>query len=58
MNPTMAAVQHALELMLLIVRRQDRSLYASLRACQVEPVFAISWIITWFAHDLKSLSQV
>jgi len=42
MNPTMAAVQHALELMLLIVRRQDRSLYASLRACQVEPVFAIS----------------
>jgi hypothetical protein len=42
MNPTMAAVQRALELMMLIVRRKDRPLYTSLRACQVQPVFAIS----------------
>ena len=47
MNPTMAAVQHALELMLLIVRRQDRPLYASLRACQVEPVLAISLYLNY-----------
>jgi hypothetical protein len=58
MNPTMAAVQEALTLMMLILKRRDKRLYQCLRACEVEPVFAISWIITWFAHDLKSLSQV
>ena len=58
MNPTMAAVQQALNLMMLVLKRRDKELYTCLRACEVEPVFAISWIITWFAHDLKSLSQV
>ena len=58
MHPTMAAVQAALSLMMLILKRRDKQLYACLRACEVEPVFAISWIITWFAHDIKSLQNV
>ena len=58
MNPTMAAVQQALTFMMLILKRRDKPLYNCLRACEVEPVFAISWIITWFAHDIKSLPQV
>ena len=23
-----------------------------------EPIFALSWVLTWFAHDLKDLRQV
>ena len=43
--------------MLDIIREKDEGLYLS-RKAGVPPFFATSWIITWWSHELKDLSQV
>uniref|UniRef100_A0A7S0I0B0 Rab-GAP TBC domain-containing protein n=1 Tax=Hanusia phi TaxID=3032 RepID=A0A7S0I0B0_9CRYP len=58
MNKSMFAVQQALHLLMNILKRRDRKLYECLSECEVDPVFALSWILTWFAHDLKSLDKI
>ena len=34
----------------------DPPLHSHLKASKVEPFFALSWLITWFSHDVRSLS--
>uniref|UniRef100_A0A7S4HA87 Rab-GAP TBC domain-containing protein n=1 Tax=Guillardia theta TaxID=55529 RepID=A0A7S4HA87_GUITH len=58
MNKSMFAVQQALHLLMNIIKRRDRKLYECLSECEVDPIFALSWILTWFAHDLKSLDKI
>mmetsp|Transcript_29273 Transcript_29273/g.69535 ORF Transcript_29273/g.69535 Transcript_29273/m.69535 type:complete len:401 (-) Transcript_29273:1078-2280(-) len=58
MNTTLLAVQQALKIILRIVERRDKKLYLALEETGVEPIYAISWILTWFAHDLRSLPQI
>jgi len=58
MNPTLMSVQQALQLVVRIVQRRDKALWRALEEIGVDPVFALSWILTWFAHDLHSLSQI
>ena len=41
-----------------IVKRLDPKLGGILARDGMEPQFALSWVLTWFAHDLTSLSQV
>lgn len=39
-----------------ILQRADPPLYAKLCSLEIPRYFCISWIITWFAHDLDRLS--
>ena len=42
-------------LWLVICWQADAELAAHITAADVLPYFALSWYITWFAHDVKSL---
>ena len=41
-----------------ILKRVDLRLWRAVSRDGMEPQFALSWVLTWFAHDLRSLSQV
>jgi len=41
-----------------IVKLKDKKLYKHLKKARVEPYVALSWLITWFAHDVKSLDEI
>ena len=36
----------------------DAEVHSHLFDCEMEPFFALSWIITWFAHDVRDTSVV
>ena len=42
-----------LPLILEIIRKVDRKLFMFLSTANIEAFFAMSWIITWFSHDIK-----
>lgn len=41
-----------------IVKLKDKKLYKHLKKARLEPYVALSWFITWFAHDVKSLDEI
>ncbi|KAJ1677447.1 GTPase-activating protein gyp8, partial [Spiromyces aspiralis] len=41
-----------------LLRYEDPQLYKFLTRLEIPPYFAISWVITWFAHDLDSLDNI
>lgn len=51
-------VSRFMQILMVLLKFTDSTLYNFLRAAQVEPYFAISWIITWFAHDVKSIDSI
>jgi hypothetical protein len=58
MRETIKGAQHALELIQQVVKREDPPLWRALVHDGMGPQFALSWLLTWFAHDLRSLPQV
>lgn len=56
-RPTLAPVMRVLELLYPLLRRADAELAAHLEAAQVPPYFAVSWLLTWHAHELKRLED-
>ena len=51
MTPNMHNVQQALKFIMGILRGEDPQLFECIQASGMEPVFAVSWVLTWFAHD-------
>jgi hypothetical protein len=41
-----------------IIKIKDKKLYKHLKQSKIEPYVALSWLITWFAHDVKSLDEI
>ncbi|OQS00585.1 hypothetical protein THRCLA_05920 [Thraustotheca clavata] len=41
-----------------LIKTQDIELYNHITASGVDPYFALPWVITWFAHHLKTFDQV
>lgn len=58
MNRDFDVVSQSMRLVLVLVRAADEELHAFLKRARVEPFFATSWLITWFAHDVKSVDEV
>jgi hypothetical protein len=58
MGETIKGAQQALELIQQVVKREDPPLWRALVHDGMGPQFALSWVLTWFAHDLSSLPQV
>lgn len=55
MRAHMNIIHSLVEMMLAVVRADDPVIYARLRRLSVPPFFSVSWILTWFAHDLSSI---
>ena len=51
---TLDPVTESLQLVQPIIESSDARLGAHLRRAQIPPYFAISWVITWFAHNVDS----
>lgn len=50
---TLDAVIESLQLLYSILRAADAELADHIIATGIEPFFAISWVITWFAHHVS-----
>eukprot|EP01138_Halocafeteria_seosinensis_P002871 gb/GECG01002933.1/.p1 GENE.gb/GECG01002933.1/~~gb/GECG01002933.1/.p1 ORF type:complete len:489 (+),score=47.53 gb/GECG01002933.1/:1-1467(+) len=55
---TMSVTQRVNRFCLGLVRSQDRELYEHLSATEMEPIFAIPWFLTWFAHSVRELDAI
>lgn len=54
-RPTLDAVMEQLPLVIHILRYADVQLAAHITASGILPYFALSWYITWFAHNVSGL---
>jgi hypothetical protein len=56
-RPTLDAVLELLALLAPITEAVDQQLAAHIAAQGLPPFFALSWYITWFAHDVPDLAS-
>ena len=47
-----------MKIIMVILQIADIQVYEHLQKTEMEPYFCTSWIITWFAHDLKSINEI
>ena len=57
MRDTFSAMIQLLQLIFVIIRVIDPPLYRFLMQSKSEPVFAVSWFLTWFSHDITILND-
>lgn len=50
-------VSKSMNLIYLLIKASDPVLYYCLEGAKLEPFFATSWLITWFAHDINGLEE-
>jgi len=54
-----ANLQSALKLVVMpLLGVFDAQLHSHLNDCEMEPYFCLSWVITWFAHDVRDTAVV
>jgi len=59
MRPNFEQLSSALRIIILpLIGALDPELHSHLYYCQMEPFFALSWIITWFSHDVRDTEMV
>ncbi len=51
-------VSKSMRLLMVLVQVADKELFAFLQKSKIEPFFATSWLITWFAHDIRNADEV
>jgi hypothetical protein len=59
MRSSFLQLQNALKLALFpLLFKLDRQVHDHLHACDMEPYFCLSWVITWFSHDVRDTELV
>ena len=58
MLPDFEIVSKSMQTIMLIIKTVDKKLHKFLSQASIEPFFATSWLITWFAHDIKELNRI
>ncbi|KAJ1498790.1 hypothetical protein HMI54_012367 [Coelomomyces lativittatus] len=58
MHASLEPILFQMLFLLPILKREDRSLYHLFERTQLHPYFCLSWIITWYAHDLKDFECI
>ena len=59
MNTNFLQLQTAMRMVLFpLLRVMDPELHAHLYGCGMEPFFALSWLLTWFSHDIRDTALV
>ena len=56
MSSNLEIIHVLVDAMLAIVQSCDVEVYAKLAELSVPPFFCVSWMLTWFAHDVDSVS--
>jgi hypothetical protein len=53
------SLQTALKIALFpLLRKMDREVHDHLLDCDMEPFFCLSWVLTWFSHDVRDTALV
>ncbi len=58
LRPSLEVVLYAVGLLYPLLRLCDAPVHALLIHAEVPPFFALSWFLTWFAHDLTRFAHV
>lgn len=58
LNSSLDSTRKILELLFPIIAFADEELYNYFRHSQVEPFFALSWVLTWFSHGFDDLPLI
>jgi len=58
LNPSLASTQLMLSLLFPLIKIADLELYHYLMRSNVQPYFALSWVLTWFSHGFDSLEII
>ncbi|CAM9833663.1 unnamed protein product [Pylaiella littoralis] len=58
MRTDFGVLTYLMHLLPAITLHFDPELSAFVSKCKVEPYYCMSWVLTWFAHDLKELPAV
>lgn len=59
MNTNFLQLQTAMRMVLFpLLRIMDPEVHAHLYGCGMEPFFALSWLLTWFSHDIRDTTLV
>jgi hypothetical protein len=59
MRPNFMCLQTAMRLALMpLIAVNDPDVHAHLFDCDMQPFFCLSWILTWFAHDIRDTAAV
>lgn len=58
MQKDFTIVTEILPLILSIIEPIDNELHQFITSVGIEPFFALSWLITWFSHDVKDLNKI
>jgi len=57
MNCDFEVVGKSMKMLFVIIKASDSVLHRFLMNAGMEPFFATSWLLTWFAHDLVEISE-
>ncbi len=57
MNCDFEVVGKSMKMLFVIIKASDSVLHRFLMSAEMEPFFATSWLLTWFAHDLQYISD-
>jgi hypothetical protein len=59
MRPNFKELQTAMRLALMpLIAVNDPDVHMHLLDCDMQPLFCFSWILTWFAHDIRDTAAV
>ncbi|KAL7565276.1 hypothetical protein ACA910_014568 [Epithemia clementina (nom. ined.)] len=59
LKPDFKELQTAIELTVFpLIARLDRAVHDFLRESDMQPFFALSWVITWFSHEVRDTELV
>jgi hypothetical protein len=58
LRPTLDAVVQTMSLIFPLLARADPPVHALLQRAHVQSFFSLSWILTWFSHNLDRLGDV
>ncbi len=58
LHDTFDITKELLGLLFPIIEKEDPELYQFLLKSEVQPYFALSWLITWFSHGFDDLDSI
>eukprot|EP00698_Gefionella_okellyi_P022513 TRINITY_DN7478_c0_g1_i1.p1 TRINITY_DN7478_c0_g1~~TRINITY_DN7478_c0_g1_i1.p1 ORF type:complete len:398 (-),score=64.83 TRINITY_DN7478_c0_g1_i1:149-1342(-) len=57
-NTTFESIQNVLKLVFPLIKAFDPPVYDFINKSEVDPAFALPWVLTWFAHHFDSFATV
>lgn len=58
MRENFDSVMELMKLVFVIIEEVDKELYRFLKSCNAEPFFSLSWILTWFSHEISNVDEI